>query len=107
MIGTKTDGTSFTAGYYSWVIVFDADNTEGTTPQDIIRERGYEAQGLFFLESHKILGFIEQEADLSGLEQYEITHIDAQTALSLAQTFDEGVTLNENEELVFTPFVKV
>lgn len=107
MIGTKADGATFAADYYSWAVVFNGDNTEGTTPQDIIRERGYEAQGLLFLEPHKILGFIEQEAELSGLGQYEITHIGAENALSLARVFDAGVALNANEELVFTPFVKV
>jgi hypothetical protein len=93
--------------YLTWSVYFPENSDEGLTPDVIIRERGYEANGLFHIEPFVILGCISDNADITNLDNYKIKELTNQEALELALVNDLGASLDDSGKLCFTPFVKV
>jgi hypothetical protein len=93
--------------YATWEVYFPADSNEGSTPDPIIRERGYEAGGLFHIEPFKILGIVSDNADVSNLDNYKIQEITKEQALEIAITLNATAYLDDNGDLSFAPELKV
>ena len=92
--------------FVSWKVYFPENSSEGSTPDPIIRERGFQASGLFHIESFTILGEISNDADISNLDNYDIKEITNDEALSIALTLNDTAYFNDNGELLFAPIVK-
>lgn len=90
--------------YYTWSVVFEGGY--GITPDSILRERGFESGGILHIESFKILGCIEPNADFSNMDAFNITLVSSEEALLMALAIDAGATLNDQGELVLTPLSK-
>lgn len=88
--------------YAKWEIFFEGDNTEGFSPEDILRGKGFQAEGIFKYADNKIVGTISDDADLENLDQFNIEIITEAQALELAQSIDSGAKL-ENGSFRFTP----
>ena len=88
--------------FAKWKVYFEENNNQGTTPEDFLRSKGYEAVGLFQYDLHKIVGELSDDADIENLEQFEISFITDNEALELAQSIDSGAKL-ENGKIFFTP----
>ena len=72
--------------YATWSVYFpESDSKEGTTPESIIRERGGQADGAFIVNGFTFLGYVSDNADLTGLENFNVTEITQEEALTLAQ----------------------
>jgi hypothetical protein len=93
--------------YLTWKVYFLENSNEGSTPDPIIRSRGYEANGLFHITTNTILGVVSNNADISNLDNYEIKEISKEEALEIALTLNDTAYLNDNGELLFAPVVKV
>jgi hypothetical protein len=93
--------------YVTWQVYFPENSNEGSTPDPIIRERGFEAGGLFHIEPFVILGCISDNANITNLDNYKIKELTNQEALDLALVNDSGAHLDDSGKLCFTPFVKV
>jgi hypothetical protein len=92
--------------FATWKVYFPNGSKEGNTPDLIIRERGHSASGLIHLEPFKILGTFSNDADTSGLDEYEFTEITQELAMNLILAKDSGATINELGEVTFSPYVK-
>lgn len=92
--------------YITWSVYFPDNSNEGSTPETIIRERGYEADGLFHIADFTILGTVSNDADISDLDNYNIKEISKEEALQIALKLNNTAYLNDNGELLFAPFVK-
>jgi len=66
--------------YATWVIASD-----GTTPESTIRTNGGQAQGAMNLTFNTILGYVSDDADLTGLEKWQVTPLTKAQALTQAQ----------------------
>jgi hypothetical protein len=93
--------------YAIWEVYFPNESDLGSTPDPIIRERGYEASGLFHIEPFKILGCISDDADISNLADYQIKEITKEQALEIALTLNQTAYLDDNGDLLFAPELKV
>lgn len=92
--------------YATWSVYFPDNSNEGLTPETIIRKRGYEADGLFYIADFTILGKISNDADISDLDNYNIKEISKEEALNIALKLNDTAYLNDNGELLFAPFMK-
>lgn len=92
--------------FATWKVYFPNESNEGITPESIIRERGYVANGLIHIEPFKILVVISDDADTSGLSNYEFTEIAKEDAMAIILSQDSGATINELGEVTFSPYVK-
>jgi hypothetical protein len=93
--------------YAIWEVYFAADSNEGSTPDPIIRERGYDATGLFHISTFTILGCVSDDADLSNLDDYKVQEITNDKALEIALTLNNTAHLDDNGDLSFAPELKV
>lgn len=90
--------------YITWFLSFEPDERYGTGPEATIAERGGNAAGIFFTNedsSSMIVGKVNDDADLSDLDSWQVSEITPAQALALAQEINEDVVLDENDELVF------
>jgi hypothetical protein len=87
--------------YAKWVIYFEPNSNEGTTPAEILESRGGWLKGKFHLSTFEVVGYVSGGVDLSGLENYQIQELTASEALTLAQTINADCTIKDNGELVF------
>jgi len=67
--------------YATWVVASD-----GTTPEPEIRAKGGQADGAMTLIFDTILGYVSDDADLSGLEKWSVTSLTSAQALTQAQS---------------------
>ena len=67
--------------YATWIIASD-----GTTPESVIRQKGGQADGAMTLTFNTILGYVSDDADLTGLEKWSVTAQTSAQALTLAQS---------------------
>lgn len=90
--------------YITWFLSFEPDERYGTGPESTIAERGGSAEGIFFTgtqPSSMIVGKVNDNADISNLDFWQVLEITPAQALAFAQETIEGVVLNENNELIF------
>jgi len=74
--------------YVKWSVFFEPGATEGYTPEVIIRTRGGWAEGGFGISTFGIIGYTSDDADLSGLEDYNVKEITQAEALAAAQAIN-------------------
>lgn len=67
--------------YATWIIASD-----GTTPETAIRAKGGQADGAMTLTFNTILGYVSDDADLTGLEKWSVAPQTSAQALTLAQS---------------------
>lgn len=87
--------------YAKWIVYFEPNSNEGTTPAEIIESRGGWLKGKFHLSTFEIVGYISDDVDLTGLDNYQIQELTASEALGLAQTINIDCTMKENGEIDF------
>ncbi len=87
--------------YATWEVNFIDDENNGLTPEPIIRSRGGEAEGLFFSEEKKIVGWFSDNANTDGLENYSFEEITPEFALQLALIIDQSAYINTNGIISF------
>jgi hypothetical protein len=87
--------------YATWEVNFIDDEKNGLTPEPIIRSRGGEAEGLFFAEERKIVGWFSDDANIDGLENYSFEEITPESALQLALIIDPSAYTNANGIISF------
>lgn len=68
--------------YATWTI----SRPEGSTPEPLIRSRGGQASGGVMLNVDTVLGYVWNDVDLTGLDQWDFTEKTQAQALSLAQS---------------------
>jgi len=78
--------------YATWII----KEPEGTTPEPAIREAGGEASGGVTLNTDLILGYISDDVIAAGLEEWNLTVVSQQEALSLAQAGNPECFIADN-----------
>jgi hypothetical protein len=74
--------------YALWTVFFPAGSTEGHTPESIIKERGGWAEGAFDISDFTSVAYISDNADLTGLEDFQVEEITEQEALDYAYTIE-------------------
>ena len=67
--------------YATWIIASD-----GTTPEAAIRAKGGQADGAMTLTFNEILGYVSDDADLTGLSKWSVETQTSAEALTLAQS---------------------
>jgi hypothetical protein len=83
--------------YATWSVYFpEPDSLEGFTPEAIIRQRGGEANGAFIVTNSTFLGYVSDNADLTGLENFNVVEITQAEALTLAQEQNPGAGFAED-----------
>lgn len=87
--------------YVTWSIYFPDNSNEGSTPETIIRKRGYEADGLFYIADFTILGKISNDADISDLDNYNIKEISKEEVLSLALNKNNTAYIDDSGMIKF------
>jgi hypothetical protein len=84
--------------YVTWKIYFPTNSNEGYTPESTIRERGGTAEGGLSTEN-LIIGYVSDNADLTNLEQYEVTEVTQEQALNLAKQFNADCYLSDDGKI--------
>ena len=77
--------------YATWYVYFTPDAPQGTTPEFIIRERGGQASGALNLPNYEFVGYLSDNADISGLDNWQVKEITQNEALSY---FPPNTTVN-------------
>lgn len=85
--------------YLKWTIYFPEGSNEGTTPEDIIREKNGWAEGAIALSNNEIIGYASDESDLSGLSNYDLQELTQEEALDLAQTINPSFYLADDGKI--------
>ena len=67
--------------YATWTI----DRSDGSTPEPTIREAGGTASGGMMLDVDTVLGYMSDDATITGLSEWNVTVKTQQEALALAQ----------------------
>lgn len=71
--------------YVTWTVYFPEGQNEGYTPERIIEERGYWADGAFDIANFTSVAYTSDDADLSGLEDFNVQLITKEQAMQYAQ----------------------
>lgn len=81
--------------YAIWGFSLNTNTNEKTTP--------LEGKGICFLdqEESQIIGYLDESADVSLLNQWLVVELDQSEALAMLQAKVEGVTVNEDGIFVF------
>lgn len=87
--------------YAKWIIYFEPNSNEGTTPAEIIESRGGWLKGKFHLSTFEVVGYISDDVDLSGLENYQMQELSASEALTLAKSINADCSIKDNGEINF------
>jgi hypothetical protein len=85
--------------YVKWSVFFEPNATEGYTPETIIRDRGGWAEGGFGIGGFNIIGYTSDDADLSGLEDYNVQEITQAEALAAAIAINPECFLEEDGKI--------
>ena len=85
--------------YVKWSVFFEPNTVEGYTPETIIRTRGGWAEGGFSITAFEIIGYTSDDADLSGLENYNVEEITQEAALTIAQAINPECVLGEDGKI--------
>jgi hypothetical protein len=85
--------------YVKWSVFFEPEATEGYTPEVVIRTRGGWAEGGFSIATFDIIGYVSDDADLSGLDDYKVEEITQAEALSAAQAINPECFLGEDGKI--------
>lgn len=85
--------------YVKWSIYSASNSIEGVTPEPIIRERGFSADGGLFINSKDIIGYVSDDADLSNLEDFNVVEISQTEALALAKSLNPDCIIDDNGKL--------
>ena len=78
--------------YATWTI----KRPEGTTPEPTIREAGGTASGGLMLNAETVLGYMSDDATITGLSEWNVTVKTQQEALALAQTVNSECFLADD-----------
>lgn len=78
--------------YATWTI----KRPKGTTPEPTIREAGGTASGGLMLNVDTVLGYMSDDATLTGLSEWNVTTKTQQEALALAQAVNPECFLADN-----------
>jgi hypothetical protein len=84
--------------YATWKVYFSDNSQYGHTPETIIRERGGTAEGMVG-NNELIIGYISDNADLTGLEEYEAVEVTSEQALDFAIQFNAGCYMSDNGKI--------
>ena len=68
--------------YATWIIASD-----GTSPQEAIAAKGGQSEGVFSIPFNTILGYVSDDADLTGLEKWSVTPQTSAQALAIAKSY--------------------
>jgi len=81
--------------YATWIINFDDNPNDGSTPEPEIRLRGGQASGGLMVESQKVLGYIwdYETIDNEIANKWQIIILTQNEALTLAQTINPEIYL--------------
>lgn len=71
--------------YLTWCVYFPEGQNEGYTPERIIKERGYWAEGAFDISDFTSVAYTSDDADLSDLQDFNVQVITKEQALEYAQ----------------------
>ena len=71
--------------YLTWSVFFPEGQNEGYTPERIIHQRGYWAEGAFDIGNYVSVAYASDSADLSGLQDFNVEVITQEQALEYAQ----------------------
>ena len=80
--------------YATWALNFDDNPQEGTTPELQLATLGLTAEGVFYISSTKIAGYINGEGPLTGLEKWQVEEITAEEFLNLAKNKNQYAALD-------------
>jgi hypothetical protein len=89
--------------YAKWITYFPPNSDEGFTPEKEIAERGGVIDGIVALPNFGYVGYIFGNVDLDGLENYQITLLDSEEALELAQSVNPKITFGDDGKFVWPP----
>ena len=78
--------------YATWTI----KRPQGTTPEPTIREAGGTASGGLMLNVDTVLGYMSDDATLTGLSEWNVTVKTQQEALALAQAVNPDCFLADD-----------
>ena len=78
--------------YATWTI----KRPEGTTPEPTIREAGGTASGGIMLGVDTVLGYMSDDATITGLSEWNVTVKTQQEALALAQAVNPDCFLADD-----------
>jgi hypothetical protein len=78
--------------YVTWTI----KRPEGVTPELTIRENGSTAEGGMMLTIDTVLGYVSDDANLTNLNEWNVTVKTQQEALALAQAVNPECFLADN-----------
>jgi hypothetical protein len=88
--------------YATWSVYFlEPDSKEGYTPEGIIRQRGGEANGAFVIAAYTFVGYVSDNADLTNLENFNVTEITEEEVLTLAAEQDNGAYIAQDGSIAF------
>ena len=85
--------------YVKWSVFFEPNSTEGYTPEVIIRTKGGWAEGGFAISTFDIIGYVSDDADLTGLSDYKVQEITQAEALTAAQAINPECTIGDNGKI--------
>lgn len=91
--------------YAIWRVSFKDGQSNGTTPDNLIRERGGQAQGMFEHGKHTIVGCFSEDSDITGLEEWLFQEITQTQALTIAKSYNPNSLIHDNGA-IFAPFIK-
>lgn len=90
--------------YATWKISWPAGAIEGHGPEEAISKIGCLAEGLMSLGSDAqdtILGYVHGDCFLHALDEWEVTEVSSEAALSMAQAIDPEVFMDAEGRMVF------
>jgi hypothetical protein len=90
--------------YATWKVDFSDNEKEGTTPETQMLSLGLIAEGSYSIDNFTVAGYIEGEAELVGLEKWEVTEISSEEFLATARTQNSNASFTESGRLaMFDP----
>jgi hypothetical protein len=87
--------------YAKWKLDFSSDPNYGIGPDPIVSERGDSISGAFFIGASNdwIYGYLNDDFDYSGLENWHITEVTQEEMLEKAQELNSECYIDENGKI--------
>lgn len=92
--------------YAKWKILFDPQTDEGTDPGAVVTQRGDSITGVVMTQPNApknwIYGYLNDDFDFSGLDDWQITQVTREEMLEAAQQENPNCYLDENGRIAAT-----
>jgi len=93
--------------YIKWQIHFESGSSEGTSPEETLKQRGSNVYSNFSITPHELVGFIDTDDSLVGLDKWNVQELTKDQVLEYAKAKNAEAFITSKGDVTFPDQVGV